>query len=78
MWPMCHSEKDVDTVDTASAIPKHMHTYKDLQSLAIHHVGAKTTLLITDCEYSIIFNPSSPGLILNTYSHTNSNTRDDS
>ncbi len=80
MWPMCHCEEDLDTVDTACAIPKHMHTYKDSQSLAIRHVGANTTLLITDYEHSIIvnYNPSFPGLILNAYSHTNSNTRADS
>ncbi len=49
----------MDTVDTASAIPKH---YKDSQSLAIRHVGANTTLLITDYKHSIIvnYNHSSP------------------
>ncbi len=63
MWPMCHSEEvRVDTVDTASAIPKHMLTYKDSQSPVIHRVGANTTLLITDYEHSIIvnYNHSSP------------------
>lgn len=52
---MCHSEEDVDTADTASVIPKHMHTYKDSQSPVNRCVGANATLLITAFNYSQLY-----------------------